>query len=289
MMDYIKKAYYWYKSLTRRVRDSISFSIFIVGLVSTVCTIIGYSLVDLKIDNARNRLLIVIGLIIVLYAAAYVVIGSIFKDKIRLTINNTDIEVTCGDIFAAEEYRVIGCDTHFHTTVDDVIISKSSLHGKMVLEHGNTDEIKMAVKKEAERLNLKPDENGLYSFPLGTIIRYDSSVDNKTYLMLAMTELNKDYESHTNMAKYEHMLMKMWNEISRVYASHDIALPILGNGITRFDDRTKDRYTLVRCMLCTLSGSGKYFNSKIKIMIYGKPDDIPLYELNDIVKTLGRK
>lgn len=287
-MSYIKKAYYRYKSLSKRVRDSISFSIFVIGLVSTVCTIIGYSLSDLKIDSISYRLLIVIGLSIALYAVAYWSIGIIFKDRIGLTINNTSVEVSCGDIFAAEEYRVIGCDTHFHTTVDDVIISKNSLHGKMVLEHGSADEIKAAVRKEAERLNLIHDENGVYTFPLGTIIRYDSSIDKKTYLMLAMTELNKDYESHTNMAKYEHMLMKMWNEISRVYASHDIVFPILGDGITRFDDRPKDRYTLIRCMLCTLSGSGKHFNSKIKVMIYGKPDDIPLYELNDIVKTLRR-
>ncbi len=57
--------------------------------------------------------------------------------------------------------------------------------------------------------------------------------------MLAMTELNSRYESHTNMAKYERMLMKMWKEIDRVYASQDIALPLLGAGIARFDDGPK--------------------------------------------------
>jgi len=287
-LSFIKKAYYWYKSLSRRVRDSVSFSVFCVGLISTICTIIGFSLADKKIESVRNRFLVVIVLAIALYFVAYIVIGSIFKDRIGLVINNTPVEIMCGDITKTEEYKVIGCDTHFHTTVDDVIISKNSLHGKLVLDHGNAEEIKAAVKKEAERLKLNPDADGLYDFPLGTIIRYDSSVDKNTYLMVAMTELDKDYESHTNMAKYEHMLMKMWNEISRVYASHDIVLPILGDGIARFDDRPKDRYTLIRCMLCTLSGSGIHYNSKIRIMIYGRSDDTPLYELNDIVKSLGR-
>lgn len=131
---------------------------------------------------------------------------------------------------------------------------------------------------------MKPDENGLYTFPLGSIVRHDSSVDDYTYLMLAMTELNDNYESHTTMAKYEQMLMKMWKEISWVYASNDVALPVLGDSITRFNDRPKDRNALLRCMVCTLNASGRSFNSKIKMVIYGKPKDIPLYELKDVVK-----
>lgn len=179
---------------------------------------------------------------------------------------------------------MIGCDTHFHTTVDDVTVSKISLHGKLVLEHGRIEEIKEAVRRGAERLNLKPDENGLYSFPLGSIVRYDSSVDGQTYLMLAMTELDDDYKSHTTMAKYEQMLMHMWKEINRIYASNDIVLPILGGGITLFDDSPKNENALLRCMICTLNASGRSYNSKIKIVIYGKSKDLPLYELKDVAK-----
>ena len=221
---------------------------------------------------------------VISFAVSYFVIGRIYRDKLELMVNNTPVGISCGDIFRTEGYKVIGCDTHFHTAVDDVIISKKSLHGKLVLEHGRIEEIKEAVRKDAERLNLKPDENGLYTFPLGSIVRYDSSVDDQTYLMLAMTELNDNYESHTTMAKYEQMLMHMWKEINRVYASNDIALPILGDGITRFDDRPKNKNALLRCMVCTLNASGRIYNSKIKIVIYGKSKDIPLYELKDVVK-----
>lgn len=73
--------------------------------------------------------------------------------------------------------------------------------------------------------------------------------DLNANLWLALTELDKNYESHTNMAKYELMLMKMWKEIDRVYASNDVILPILGTGISRFDDGPKDKDDLLRCML----------------------------------------
>lgn len=284
----LSKIYSYYMTMSKRKRDSITIALSFVGLISTVCTIIGFSLAEYDVLNVWLRLAVVILVTILLYILVYMIIGLVFKERIELVINNTPVEVTCGDIFSAKGYKVIGCDTHFHTTVDDIIISKKSLHGKLVLEHGNVEKIKVTVQKESERLKLNADEDGLYNFPLGTIIRYDSSVDQQTYLMLAMTELNTDYEAHTNMAKYEQMLMKMWNEISRVYASHDIVLPILGDGITRFDDRPKDKYTLLRCMLCTFNASGKSFNSKVKIVIYGDTDNIPLYELKDIVSTIGR-
>ena len=141
------------------------------------------------------------------------------------------------------------------------------------------------VEKEAKRLHLTANSDGLYDFPLGTIIRYDSSKDNHTYLMLAMTELDRNYEAHTNMAKFEHMLMKMWSEINRVYASNDVVLPLLGTGISRFDDGPKNKEALLRCILCTLNSSGVTLNAKVKVLIYGDAKDIPLYEYKDMFKS----
>lgn len=273
-----------YNSLTKRTRDSINFAIVFVGFISTLCTILGISLGDIPCFTILTRVFIVVLAFILSFVVSYFVIGRVYRDQIELEVNKAPVEISCGDIFKTEGYKVIGCDTQFHTTVDDIIISKKSLHGKLVLEHGKVDEIKEAVRRGAERLNLKQDENGLYTFPLGSIVRYDSSVDNQTYLMLAMTELDDNYESHTTMAKYEQMLMHMWKEIDRVHASNDIALPILGDGITRFDDRPKNKYSLLRCMVCTMNASGSSYNSKIRIVIYGKSKDIPLYEIKDVVK-----
>lgn len=274
----------WYYSWKKRTRDSLNITVVLVGAISTIFSVLGVSLGDIPCLTIEWRILVIFFIAFLIFVVSYWCIGLIFKDRIELRINNTPVEISCGDIFNTEGYKVIGCDTHFHTTVDDIIISKKSLHGKLVLEHGNAEEIKDAVRKEATRLNLKPDKNGLFTFPLGSIVRYDSTVDNQTYLMLAMSELDKSYKSHTNMAKYEQMLMNMWEEVNRVYASNDVVLPILGDGITTFDDRPKDKNALLRCMVCTLNTSGRSYNSKIKIVIYGKPNGVPLYELKDIGK-----
>lgn len=280
----VQRIWKWYNGLPNRKKVSVTSSITVVGLLATVFTVLGVS-VNGWVKNIWLSLLIVVLALVGVYFIAYCIIGKIYKDSVPLSIRQTPVSISCGDIFETDGFRVIGCDTHFDTRVDDVVISKKSLHGKLVLEHGNADEIKSVVEKEAKRLHLTANSDGLYDFPLGTIIRYDSSKDNHTYLMLAMTELDRNYEAHTNMAKFEHMLMKMWSEINRVYASNDVALPLLGTGISRFDDGPKNKEALLRCMLCTLNSSGVTLNAKVKVVIYGDAKDIPLYEYKDMFKS----
>lgn len=285
----MSKIYKWYTGLSKRVRDSVIISATLVGTIATILSILGISLGDWQDSNFFIRIGVVIGIFLLLYMISYIIIGNIFSESVKLTIRNTSVSIECGDIFNASGLRVIGCDTHFSTIVDDVIISKKSLQGQLILEHGDKDEIEAAITTEANKLGLQKDSNGLYDFPLGTIIRYDSGVDNNTYLMLAMTELNEQHEAHTNMAKFELMLMKMWKEISRVYALNNVALPLLGTGIPRFDDGPKGKEDLLRCMLCTLNSSGVTLKSKVKILIYGDAKDIPLYEYKDMFYTILRR
>lgn len=119
----MKRLFKWYNSLTKRTRDSISFSVFLVGFISTFCTILGVSLGDIPCLSLSFRILLVVLVFVISFVVSYFAIGRIYRDKIELMVNNTTVEISCGDIFRTEGYKVIGCDTHFHTTIDDVIIS----------------------------------------------------------------------------------------------------------------------------------------------------------------------
>lgn len=281
----MKGLYKWYKHLSKRLRDSFRLSFTIVGFISVVFTVLGVSLASFDRFSLWERILLVITVTIVICFFCYSIIGLLFKDSINIEVNQTPVCITFGNIFEMNGWKVIGCDSHFDTRVDDIVIAKKSLHGQLVLNHGNRDDIEKAVEREAKRLNLNPNDNGQYDFPLGTIIRYDNSKENNTYLMLAMTKLDKNNESHTNMAEYEQTLMRMWKEISRVYALHDIVVPLLGAGIPRFDSGPIGKDALLRCMLCTFSNSGISYNSHLKIVLYGDSKDIPLYEHKDMFQS----
>lgn len=49
---------------------------------------------------------------------------------------------------------------HFDTRVDDIMISKKSLHGKLVLEKKNKEEIEKAVEAKAKDLDFLLQHDG---------------------------------------------------------------------------------------------------------------------------------
>lgn len=284
----MKKMYSFYSRLSKQSRDSLYMTIVLIGLASTILTIIGKSL-----NDYTHSIWISVGIVLltgfVIFIVVYYIIGKIFDDKVTLSVRKTDVDVTVGNIFDASGWKVIGCDNHFDLRVDDIIISKKSLHGQLVLKHSSEEELRDAIRNAADRLNLECDEDGNYSFPLGTIVPYESSVDGEKYLLLSMTELNEKYEAHTNMAQYEQMLMRMWREIDRVYASNDIALPLLGAGISRFDDGPKGKNMLLKCMLCTLNSSGVSLKSKVNIVLYDDEKKYRLYEYKNMFDYVNRR
>lgn len=259
---------------TKRTKDSVTLSCTIITGLATIFTVLGFSLKDLLPFTCVYpaflavfiRIFILLIVFVLLTLVIWIIIGCRYKDTISLKIGSNEVTIKSGNIFQQDAWRVIAVDTHFSTTVDDVEISKSSLHGQLVLEHGDAAGIKNAVKIEAERRKIEPDKNGRYTFPLGTAIHY-KGMDGH-YIMVALTDLDANYESHTTMPQYENTLMTIWHEISRVYAKNDLAIPILGAGITRFDDGQDDPASLLRCMLCTLNTSRVHFKSNVTIVVY---------------------
>lgn len=284
----MKNVWKWFNGLSARSRDSAIISGSFIGLVSTVFSIIGFSLEGVT-NNWKLSLVVVLVVFAIGYFLAYVAIGRIFKDSIDLTIGSTAVEISTGNIFDYTGYKVIGCDSHFDTRVDDVIISKKSLHGQLVLEHGKKDEIEKIVEEKAKILGIDKDEDGLYDFPLGTVIRYDSSVDGNTYLMVALTKqkrVNGTVKAYTSMPEYERTLREMWDQINGMYVYNDVVLPLLGSGIARFEGANQSNDSLLRCMLCTLNSSDLEFKSTLKVVIYDNAKELQLYEYKDSFKSI---
>lgn len=280
--------YNWWLSLSQRFKTSVSVSAALVGAASTIMSIIGVTVKD-YVDDLRVGIALVALAFVVLAGIVFRVIGVRYRDSVSLIVRGTPVTVKLGDLFKQKGLKVIGCDSRFDTRVDDIVIAKRSLHGQFVLKHGNVKEIRATVEKEAIRRDISADEDGLYRFPLGTVIRYDSTVDGETYLLLAVSELDANNEAHTNMAEFERTLMKMWREIYGKYALNPVVLPLLGSGILRFDDGPKERESLLRCLLCTLNASGVALNTDVSVVIYGNANDIPLYEYRDMFRLIPGK
>ena len=107
----------------------------------------------------------------------------------------------------------------------------------------------------------------------------------KDFILLALTHLNNENEAHIDNLNYESIMRKMWQEIGRVYSGKPIYLPILGDGITRFDGVSEkpSPFELLKCMLCTLKTSNVQLKAPITIVVYDRINEISLYNLKKFI------
>lgn len=137
----------------------------------------------------------------------------------------------------------------------------------------------MAIENDDSSPLLSNDYKGRHRYDLGTIKRF-----GEDYLLLAFSHFDECNQAHLTMAEYERCLMNMWRELCRVYAGRPISLPLLGSGITRFDDiQQKSESELLRCMLCTLRLTGCSFSKPINIILTSETmSRIDLYEMKGV-------
>ena len=263
----------------------------LIGIIATVFTISGTSLKDLIPACYINcHLCERVVITLIAFAGLSLIMGWCsslrYKGSVNLTIHSgNNVKICYGDIFKACGYKVIPCDTTFSTEADDKKISRKSLHGQFVLNHADKDKVIKTVRGAAKL------SSGVPSFKTGTIIRYENPGEPNTYLMLALTELDDDNKAHTNMTEFIQTLLQMWREIDREYNGNDIVIPLLGSGITRFDDVFKNdpdkNLKLLSCMLYTLYISGVHFNNSTLKIVLGKGCNIHLHEVKDMFRKFA--
>lgn len=280
-----QKIYSWFSSLPLRTRDSIKYTLIIIGAVSTVLSVLGYSL-GMCIQSFWLCIGVLVGACVILFLIIYWVIGSAFKTKITIRVGDIPVMIHYGDIFAEPGIRVIPCDCHYSLKIDDITINKRSLHGQLVEKHADNSELSREIKSEARNRNIQYRINEINdAFPSGSIVAYTNTTEKQTYFLLAVTKLDNDQRVYTDTAQFAKMLLKMWDEIDKQYAGYDIVLPIIGSGTLRFPEgERKDAQQLVKCMLCTLERSGVDIKSMVRIVVFdgGKTKKLSMYEFKDV-------
>jgi membrane protein YdbS with pleckstrin-like domain len=249
---------------SKQWKDSAAISFAFIASIETFFAVSGISL-DTIIPNQKwwGLLCIIFGVFAVFIVVIYLIISQIFKRGIKTEINGITVRVQQGDLFKADGWKVIPFNEFFDITVDDKVIAHNTLNGIMIDKYiDNVDEFRSALEAD-NRSPLAPSKSkNRKQYPLGCIKTY------KDFMILAFTHFNNQNMAHISKVDYEHCLMKMWKEVSRTYANKPINLPLLGSGITRFDDVPhKSNFELLKCMLCTLKASGENINQPITILL----------------------
>lgn len=245
-------------------KDSAAISFALIATIETFFAVSGISL-DMIIPNQKWWILlcVILGAFVVFTVIIYLIISNAFKKGIKTEINGITIRIQQGDLFRADGWKLISFNEYFDTTVDDKIIAHNTLNGILIDKYiDNIDDFKNALEADNSSPLVPTKLKGRKQYPLGCIKTY------KSFMILAFTHFNSQNMAHISKIDYEQCLMKMWKEISRTYANKPINLPLLGSGITRFDDvPNKSNFELLKCMLCTLRASGENINQPITILL----------------------
>lgn len=269
------------RNLSKAVRDSLSSATYVFAIVGTIASVAGISVRGVF---PELPVWVLVFLVLAIYLLLAMLIRACIFLRMRMgvqfKVNNNLVEIKVGDLFSCEGWKVIPFNEFYDTAVDDITISKRSLNGMFIENHVvDLNNLDSSIKSDAQTSLSPPkiNESGKLRFELGTLKRF-----NGEYLLLAFSHFNALNEAHLTMAEYEQCLINLWREINRVYAGIPVYIPLLGSGLTRFDESgwSPNKQDLLKCMICTLRISKSSFTAPINIVLTEEAyEEINLYDL----------
>ena len=248
------------------IKKSIRYSFIIITGASTVASLWGYTVKSINNTWPWWKTGILLLALFVFITICFCGILSLTKHKpYKTTINGKSITIKTGDIFSEKGWKVIPFNDCYDTQVDDIVIAHNTLNGKMIDRFVNEKEelqktIEMAASDTSSLKPVMSDDRFVY--PLGRLISY------KEFLMLSFSHFDNQKRAYLGIGEYEQMLIRMWAEMRRVYASKPVAIPLIGTGITTIEGMPEKNYTeILKCILCTLRASGFQPEEGIKIIL----------------------
>lgn len=193
------------------------------------------------------------------------------RNLLKLKIAGVNIVITTGNIWNEGGLKVIAFNEYFDTIVDDCIIAKKSLNGQYVQKKViDLNDFDRRISEAATLRGRIIGENAKRISGKKTRYELGSVVVDGDYILTAFSRFDKYDCANLTIPEYIGCLINLWREINRVYAQKNVALPLLGDGITRFIDSRWERLprqTLLWLILWTFIQAGCKFVARTNIKI----------------------
>lgn len=204
-----------------------------------------------------------------------------FRQSITIKGYNYGIKIEYGDIFKVKNCKkVIGFDECFTTEVGRLPhqIKPSSICGQFLSKYPEIN-----LSSLINNIGLTPSGRhseyaGKECYTSGSLLPFDE------YLLMAFAKLNSDGRANMTRKEYTDSLSKLWQEIDKYYDQSDVAIPVLGSGITRFKDTSLNQQQLVDVIIASYRLSPYKIKHPHKLRIVCAKKDG--FSLNEIDKSL---
>ena len=250
----------------------------VLGIVSSIASIVSFFITADKIDAEIWPLAAAFFLVVCLTFLCMWWSANHLR-KVELRINQTNVCVKIGDIFSPEnetEVNIIAVNDFFDTQADDRIVAKKSLHGRFIQKLKEKEVLNCLKQKISTDRALNAKGNWKAEVRYGKKVRrykIGSMLTFGSYVLTAFSRYDKKNRAFLSAEEYTGFWMRFWKNIDVIYAGRTINIPLIGAGLTRFQDGKPSKQELLEIMLWTLKISGfqnTYADSKINFVIYEK-------------------
>ena len=166
-------------------------------------------------------------------------INGFLRKTIILKSNSFDTTITVmfGDVFDQDGWKAIPVNNFFDGTVDDVLISHSSLHGKVIDRFWSGDGDAWYSEVDSELTNIPFDEvqrprGNTKKYPIGTSAAIISGTQRFLFVVLGQTDIS----DNTTLATSDSLICAVRGMLKRarsVCAGRPLNVPLMGSGLSR--------------------------------------------------------
>lgn len=204
------------------------------------------------------------------------------RKSIKLKGHGYCIRIEYGDMLKIDSCKkVINFDECFTTSVGNAPsdVKRTSICGQYLTANPIHN-----MQELIEKAQLKPTKS---KSKYQSKDRYESGrlVPNGNDLLMAFAKLDKDGRGwFFSRDEYLDCLSVLWNEIDKYYGQKDVCIPILGSGITRFEDKLLTQQELLDIIVASYKLSSHKLKPPYQLHIVCKKADD--FSLNRIGETL---
>jgi hypothetical protein len=176
---------------------------------------------------------------IVFYVVDGLLVSGFLKNSVTIKSSGFDgcVTVKFADLFKQDGWKAIGVNDFFDSQVDDVIISRSSLHGQVIAKFWHDDPTGWQQKVDVSLAAIASDDTDREAgnskrYPIGTTA-IAKTHDHK-FLFVALS--NTEIETNVATANAENLICAvrgMLNKARVVCANEPLNIPLMGSGLGR--------------------------------------------------------
>ena len=232
-------------------------------LVFRSLSVISLALAMLTTALPRYSIYFVVAIIVIILLLCLV---EWFVPKtIKINGEKTNLVLEYGDLLKKTNgIIVIPVDRNYNTTVDDIIISSNTLHGKFI---NNIVRNKDAFVSElSSALKSEPDEKGAFETQQpGHVVPV--TLNGCTYYLLALSKLDQNNKAHCTPEEYAKAIETLMGYIDTNFNGKKIYMPLIGGGLSDVFGSINDTESLqILVSLIKLSQNARI--DEIHIIVY---------------------